>query len=369
MALSNKFHRLALLMEPDVQRMLDKHAQRIAGHDGARFDDLRGVVSYQRQGALLWQPRAEKIGEWSNELALFRWYWYGVKWGEHQHRRLDVVHREGENYGLVELTTDSVNADDEREAGLLAHLAAQLARADGVLRVPQSDRVVFYALYDGKPSEAPRGEILRDTAVNSGSQRPAWMTTDPLDAPHEKVMSFTPAAVGAVKGFSVAPPPQHNPQTSLRPGGSRTMPPIKPIDVLPDDRFDDIPAIPAPPPAARVSPPAALPQLPIREPKRELFMPVAQTALGDIATSVPGFAQALLVVRVETSQGKGRFFVQLVALDHEGDLIALDPSRALLDAAAKMIGDDARDGNGRWAKLAARLKPTERGASVEMDIA
>jgi len=335
MPLSNKFRRLALLMEPDVQRMIEKHAQRVAGHDNVRFDERSGLVTFSRQGSVVSQPRAEKIGEWVPELALFRWWFVGIKFGEHAHRRLDVAYREGEQYGMPELITETITLDSASEADTVAFLAAQLARADGVLRATQGERVVYFALFDQKPSDAPRAPDLRDTSVNSASQRPSWMSSDP---------------------FSVAPPQRHE-RTSLRPG-SHTMPPVAPIEVSSDDGFD----IPRPPRTPSLA-------APVREPTREIFMPVAQTALGDIAAAVPGFGQALVVVRVDTTPGKGRFFVQLVAVDNEGDLIALDPSRALLEAAGRMIADDARDGNGRWHKLAARLRPTERGASVDLDVA
>jgi hypothetical protein len=323
MALSNKFQRLAVLMEPDVQRLRERHAQRVAGHDGVRFDDRTNLVTYSRQGSVTVQMRAEKIGDWAADIALFRWWFVGIKFGEHAHRRLDVAFREGEQYGLPELTTEAIKIDSAADAETVAYLAAQLSRADGVLRATHGDRIVYFALFEVKPSDAP----------------------------------------GRRESFSVAPPHAHE-QPSLRPGAaSRTMPP-RALEVSSDDGFD----IPPPPRAPAISqPPPNHP--PVREPARGIFMPLAQTALGDVAASVPGFGQALLVVRVETSNGKGRFFVQLVALNGNGDLIALDPSRALLDAAGRMIADDARDGNGRWHKLAARLRPTERGASVDLDVA
>jgi hypothetical protein len=356
MALSNKLRRLALLVEPDVQKMIEKHAQRVAGHDSVRYDERSNLVTYARQGSVIFQPRAEKIAEYAHELGLFRWWFVGIKFGEHAHRRLDVAYREGEQYGLTELTTESITVDTPTDADTVAFLAAQLARADGVLRATQGEKVIYFALFDNKPSDAPRAPDLRDTSVNSPSQRP------PVDT--DRPVNFRPAIVGApAKPFSIAPMPRYE-STSLRPGSaSRSMPPPSPIEVSTDDGFD----IP-PPPRAPSVPTPAINNIPIREPKRELFMPFAQTALGDVGASVPGFGQALLVVRVETSNGKGRFFVQLVALDADGDLIALDPSRALLDAAARMIADDARDGNGRWHKLAARLRPTERGASVDLDV-
>jgi len=343
MPLSNKFRRLALLMEPDVQRMLERHAQRVAGHDGVRYDERANVVTYTRQGSVLAQPRAERIGEWSRDLAVFKWWFTGIKFGEHAHKRLDVAYREGEQFGMSELTTETLTVETAADADTVAHVAAQLARADGVLRATQGDRVIFFALFDSKGSDAPHALDLRDTAVTPSGQRPAWMQS-------------------SLNAFSVAPPAVHervHEKPSLRPGpGSRTIPPLAPIEVSSDDGF----GIPPPPRAPTAN-------LPIRDPARTIFMPLAQLALGDVAATVPGFGQALLVIRIDNTSGnKGRYVVQLVALDPDGDLIALDPSRALLEAAGKMIADDVRDGNGRWLKLAARLRPTERGASVDLDV-
>ena len=81
-----------------------------------------------------------------------------------------------------------------------------------------------------------------------------------------------------------------------------------------------------------------------------------------------GFKQALLVVTVDQQANKGRFLVQLVASDAQGDLVALEPARDLLDATAKMIAEDARDGNVRWRRLVARLTATGRGASVAVEV-
>lgn len=382
MALANKLQRLVLLMEPDIQRMLEKQAQRTVGHDDVRWDERTGHASFLRGGGLLWQPRAEKIGEWSAELGLFRWWWTGTRFGEHARTRLDAAYREGERYGLPELTTDPVAIDSIDDAEALARLAAQLARADGVLRIRNGDRASFVALFDAKSESTRPAELaesrLRDTAVTRPSQRPAWISSDPLEQPTDRPPGFVPAAIGAPRRpFSVAPPPRHD--ASARGGlGVRSIPPLRPIDVLPDDDGFDAPRIPAPPrmpgaPTPTPPPPAGIASAssasPIREPSREIFMPVAQAALGDVASAVPGFGQALVVVRVEVDpSGKGRFFVQLVAANQAGDLVALDPSRALLDAAAKLIADDARDGNGRWRRLSARLRPTPRGASVDLEV-
>lgn len=349
MPISNKLRRIALLSEPDVHRTLERQAQRIAGHEGARFDDRTGTVVFTRGGASIWQPRAERFGDWIPDIGMFYWWWHGVKFGEHPRSKLDVIYREGDSYGLSELTTDSVGVETQEDADLLAHLALQLLRADGLHRVRHGDRVSYFALFGAPASEAPRAA--------GGDSRPAWLTTDPHEQPTQQTSSFRPAA----SAWSVAPQPRQ-PSGERAALGGRTIPPL---DVLPDTTFDVIPKAPRP-----MTPPPPQVTLPIRDPARELFMPVAQMALAEVAASTPGFGQALLVVRVEIApNGKHRFFVQLVAKDAEGDLVSLDPSRALLDAVTKMIADDARDGNGRWSKLAARLRPTARGASVDLDVA
>ncbi|MGZ3452743.1 MAG: DUF6882 domain-containing protein [Polyangiales bacterium] len=373
--LANKFRRLALLMEPDIQRMLEKQAQRSLGHDDVRFDERQGFASFLRHGGMLWQPRAEKIGVWHGEVGLFRWWWTGTGLSEHARTRLDMSYREGQRYQLPELTSDPVQLEGEEEAEMLARLAAQLSRADGCLRLAQGEDVTYVALFEAKPGESTRPVAdLRDTTV-TGSQRPAWLTVDPLDQPTDRPAQFVPAAIGSARppaqpeqrrGWSIAPPvARHDPGPMRSSLGIRSIPPVRALEVSPDDESPVIP----PPPRVPTPPPPAITAA-IREPNRAIFMPVASAALADLVSVAPGFGQALVVVRVEveSASSKGRFFVQLVCSDESGELVSLDPSRALLDAAAKFIGDDVRDGNGRWKKLVARLRPTPRGASVDVEV-
>jgi len=373
MPISNKLRRIALLSEPDVQRTLERQAHRVAGYEGARYDDRTGTMVFLRNGAVIWQPRAERIGDWVQDIGMFYWWWHGLKFAEHPRSKLDTIYREGENFGLTELTTDSIGAETPEDAEMIAHLALQLLRADGLYRSRHGDKVSYFALFGSTGSEVPRAmsesSNLRDTAVNAASQRPAWLTTDPHEQPTHDRPNFRPAAIGTPpKGAWSVPPPARLPSGERAAIGGRTIPPL---DISPAETFDFIPPAPRAPAPVPQTPPAQLAvNLPVRDPAREIFMPVAQTALADVAASTPGFQQALVVVRVEiATNGKHRFFVQLVASDAEGDLVSLDPSRTLLDAVTKMIADDARDGNGRWSKLAARLRPTARGASVDLDVA
>jgi hypothetical protein len=366
MPISNKLRRIAQLAEPDVQRVLERQALRISIHDGVRFDDRTGTVVFSRGGAPIWQPRAERIGDWVPDLGLFHWWWHGTKFHEHPRSKLDVIHREGESYQLGELTVDTVTAETAEEAELLAHVALQLLRADGLYRTRQGDRVSYFALFGATMSEMPR------TAAPEA--RPAWLTSDPHEQPvNPTAPQFRPAVIAHGRSISV-PPPAGRPALERASPAGRTLPPVAALDVLPDTTFDSIPPPPRPysPGTPTPPPPPVAPQLqlPVREPSREILMPVAQLALAEVAAATPGFGQALLVVRVEIAPtGKHRFFVQLVATDAEGDLFSLDPSRGLLEAVTKMIADDARDGNGRWSKLAARMRPTARGASIDLDVA
>jgi hypothetical protein len=104
---------------------------------------------------------------------------------------------------------------------------------------------------------------------------------------------------------------------------------------------------------------------PIREPARSLVLPVVHVANTMIRRAFRVRARsALLVVNVDTSRDKARFYVTLVAATDDGDLSALDTSRELLDAAGIMLVEDARSGNGRWGKLVVRIDCEGEGAAI-----
>jgi len=363
MPLDQKFRRFALLMESEIARMLERQEAQTRGAEEVRPDQAHGTVTYLRQGAAIWQARVEKIAEHSADLGVFKWWFHGFS-PELDRVRLGLAFREGERWQMHELTKEQLFVDAD-EAELVCQVAAQLARADGILRVPGEGHATWYALYDARDggSTRPPSE-LRDTQVNRGSERPAWMVGGlELDSGPSPRAGFRPAVVGMT--HSVPPPAasRTGPIPPSRPTmGVRSLAPSPGLEVSPDDFGSTIPA-PAPAPRTVQS------TLPVREIRRELFLPVAQSALAEVVQQIDGFRQALLVVRIDLEQSKGRFVVQLVGIDAAGDLHALDASRPLVDAVAKLIGDDSRDGNGRWKKLVVRMRHTERGAAVEQTIA
>jgi hypothetical protein len=107
-----------------------------------------------------------------------------------------------------------------------------------------------------------------------------------------------------------------------------------------------------PPPPARDSAPPPQSARPVSEPARELVVPVVRVANEVLRRALDDHARrALVIVNVDTSREKARFFVTLVASTDDGDLAAVDTTRELLDATGTMLGEDARRGNGRWRKL------------------
>jgi len=111
-----------------------------------------------------------------------------------------------------------------------------------------------------------------------------------------------------------------------------------------------------PPPSVRSSqPPPSAPGA-AREPSRTLTAPLANVANEIVHGAFHDQAErAIVIVNVDTSRDKLRFFVTLVALA-AGELAVLDTTRELLDAAGTLLVEDARTGNGRWRKLVVRFE-------------
>jgi len=121
-----------------------------------------------------------------------------------------------------------------------------------------------------------------------------------------------------------------------------------------------------PPPIAPTTTPALHPLMPaVREPARALVLPVVHVANTMVQRAFAGRARsALLIVNVDTSRDKARFYVTLVAAADNGDLAAIDTTRVLLDASGTLLAEDARSGNGRWRKLVVRIECEGEGAAI-----
>lgn len=119
-----------------------------------------------------------------------------------------------------------------------------------------------------------------------------------------------------------------------------------------------------PPPVRNSAPPSGGPPT-VREPGRSLLLPLVHIASGLIRRVFREDARrGVLIVNVDTTRDKARFFVTLVGSSNDGDLASLDTTKDLLDAAGVMIGEDARSGNGRWRKLVVHIECVGDGAEV-----
>lgn len=129
-----------------------------------------------------------------------------------------------------------------------------------------------------------------------------------------------------------------------------------PVRTMPPAATYEARSIPPPPAEPKSQPPPAMRTL--REPNREAILPLAHVAGKALRRACPlGYKQAILIVSIDVTREKARFFVQLVVLDAGGDLDALDTTRELLDAVGAFIGEDLRSGNARWRKFTVRLVP------------
>ena len=119
-----------------------------------------------------------------------------------------------------------------------------------------------------------------------------------------------------------------------------------------------------PPPVRNSAPPSGGPPT-VREPGRGLLLPLVHIASGLIRRVFREDARrGVLIVNVDTTRDKARFFVTLVGSSSDGELASLDTTKDLLDAAGVMIGEDARSGNGRWRKLVVHIECVGGGAEV-----
>jgi hypothetical protein len=385
MSFDEKFRRAFELLQPEIGKMLERQRARIAGYDDVKWDEASNETAYFRGGAALWRPIAEPLARFTPDLGLFRWAWAGRGTGHGVKSRVDLAYREAHEMNIAEVQTDQVYCDSEKEAEAIAALGAQLARADGILKVSDGMRVVFVALWD--PSTHLPGGFDTPARKPRPSQAPPPVRDDALDlTPYDRPIatgpSFRPAVVGSARPSQAPPPGPATRRSAVAPGPGRPHTPVAPIPVVADDPWD-VPPMPAPAPPrearesreppresrepARASAPS--PALPVREPSPAIFRPVAQLVLGALSMAMPGgFREAMFLMSLDVQDGKGRFYVHLVASTLTGELVAPEPSRELLEATARMVTDDAREGNGRWRKLVAKLSATDQGVAVDLEV-
>jgi hypothetical protein len=334
----DRFARLMQLLQLEIARMLEQHNDRIRGHDEVNLDLGRGAVVYVRHNKTLWVGRVELIGTYLRDMSVWRWWWYG---GDRPVTRspLNAVYAAGQSHGVRLLTSPQPVVHDEREAVLLANVCAALAKARGVHLAQSGDRMTFYALYDPrKPSAASEPEVTplpategESTVVHHDSLIPVGEPISPVTTTRQPIMSMPPSTFGPL-------PPVR-------------LPPLK------APRIENAPL-----------PPAT--ESPLREPDRALVMPLAKLAMTAVVTHLTsGFQQALVTLDLQVQENRrARFYVVIVASDMDGNLVAVPTPQGIMEAARDLIAEDARQGNGRWRRLTARLRNRPTGISVRVEV-
>jgi hypothetical protein len=339
MPLDEATRRLASLLQRELRALVEHECARRLRGEEVLFDSGSRIATWETR-------RGDVIGRWYGEVMasyvvrdrILRWAWAGgstIASTTHA----EIVAREGQTRGVPQLSMSVVGDLDEEDACTLARLGVLVARGEGMELRRSEEEIALIGLFD---SPRPREGGQQD--------RSRYSVPPPVVASRSSVAEQT--------GAGSSPPTSRGSSRPVAP--YRSLPPIREIYG---------------PPSRRSTPPKATAATrTIREPARSIFLPIAAAALDAVAKAVPDYRQALFVLTVDpdistSAEEKRRLVVILVASDRSGALRAIDPSRELIEAAARMVEADRNDGNGPWRKLSARITPKgDGGATLNVDV-
>jgi hypothetical protein len=320
MPLDESSRRFAFLLQRDLRRIEDRARVRKDRGEEVRYDAVSRVATWEnRRGDVVARWYGESLATYNARDRILRWSWAfrsTTEGGTHA----ELVFKEGQSRSVPQLSMSVVNDVTHEEAMMLARLGAVAARAEDVhvqAKEGDEDSVEVIGLFE--------------------SSRPS----DRLKIP-------------SVNRISVPPPPVAPSKPTPTPRAAhRTLPPI--TEVYEPRSTSKAPGL------VRDEPP----DTPLSQPPaREQLLPIANMAIVWCGQRSPGFRQGLLVVTVDADPRRGRHLVvQLVVIDVEGELRALDPPVELVEAAVEMSAD------ARWRKLTARITPKpDGGATLHVDV-
>lgn len=346
MPLDESTRRFAFLMQRDLRRLEERRAGREARGESMRTDSAARIATWEtRHGEVTARQYTEVLATYETRDRILRWRWAGRSPSSSASHG-DVIVREAQARGVPQLAMSVVADLDREDAEQLARLGAILARADAfvVQTKAGASEIELVGLFDRAQPEASDRYSVPPPPVDPSSASPSPPRATPPPPPYRSLPPVREV---------YAPRTTRHEDRGM--GPSRSSPPPRPGSARP--KGDSGPA------GARG---------PVREPSRPLFVPVANAAIRALAVGCPGYQQGLFVVTVSAPARPDqphRVVVQLVAVDGEGVLRALDPSRELVEAAAEMTDADRREGNGIWRKLSARILPkADGGATLHVDV-
>jgi hypothetical protein len=306
-------------------------------------------------------PRGEAVHRLFGEILatyephdrILRWAWAGRS-SSAPPTHGDVVFREGQSRGVPQLSMSVVGDLDFDDAKALVELGALVGRAEGIHERIVAGNTEFIALFD-RPRPSESVEPARESRFSVPPPPVAEKAADSKAPPSRAYRSIPPIREIFEPRTGSSPP---------RAGSAGSIPPPAPAATStssPSSRA----ASPSTPPVAKK----------LQEPSRTLFLPVANAALAALQRGSKSYLQGLFVVTLDrepleaSSSDKRRLVVQLVVIDAAGILRALDPPAEVVEAAASMVEEDRREGNGQWRKLSARITPKpDGGATLHVDV-
>jgi hypothetical protein len=321
MPLDESSRRFAFLLQRDLRRIEDRERARRDRGEEVRYDAVSRVATWEtRRGDVVGRWYGESIATYNARDRILRWSW-AFRSTTEQGTHAELVFKEGQSRGVPQLSMSVVNDVDEEEAMSLARLGAVAARADGIhvqKKEGDEDSVEIIGLFESsRPSDRLKAATVNRISVPPPPVAPVRPTPTPRAA-HRSLPPITEL---------------------YEPRRSSSKPPGMMRDEPPDEPLTDTPA-------------------------RERIVPLANMAIAWCGQRSPGYRQGLLVMTVDNDARRGRHLVvQLIVIDVQGDLRALDPPVELVEAAASMSLE------ARWRKLTARITPKpDGGATLHVDV-
>jgi hypothetical protein len=354
MPLDEATRRFAFLLQRDLRRITERREQHAARGDVLKFDSVtRIAVMQSREGESVHRLFGEILATYEPHDRILRWAWAGRS-SSAPPTHGDVVFREGQSRGVPQLSMSVVGDLDFDDAKALVELGALVGRAEGVHERIVAGNTEFIALFD-RPRPSESVEPARESRFSVPPPPVAEKAADSKAPPSRAYRSIPPIREIFEPRTGSSPP---------RAGSAGSIPPPAPAATStssPSSRA----ASPSTPPVAKK----------LQEPSRTLFLPVANAALAALQRGSKSYLQGLFVVTLDrepleaSSSDKRRLVVQLVVIDAAGILRALDPPAEVVEAAASMVEEDRREGNGQWRKLSARITPKpDGGATLHVDV-
>ncbi|MGC4079447.1 MAG: hypothetical protein QM702_20890 [Rubrivivax sp.] len=328
MPLDEATRRFSFLLQRDLRKLAESEETRASRGEALKYDSVSRLAVYEtRRGDVVTRLYGEMLASYSSEDRILRWAWAGRSTSTSVTHG-DAIFREGQARGIPQLSMSLVGELDIEEAVALARLGALVARAEALHVRHVGKDVQYIGLF-----ERPR----------------------PSEQAAEARISVPPPPPAPARETPAAPPRAY-----------RSLPPIREIwEPRTGGSRPPASSSSAPPPVA-VPPAPRVPRTSLREPAREIFLPVANAALGALARKCAGYKQGLFVITVdeESSREKRRLIVQLVAVDAQGLLVALDPPA---ESRRGHRGDDRRRPPGRKRAMAQAVRADHAEARRRRD--